>query len=266
MLLDVAEVADLPTARHVCWVVEDASSYATVAADIVRRGADLRHKTVVFGPEGSQRSGPAVDAAMAADPRVAYLGGGPLDRERMFSMFHEQSAIARAEGFLGLWVVADMDWLLPLDPSSEAIVGFELLLDRVVAELDATVVCAYRRTSFRHSAIGGSLSVHPVVAGVRETPPFRFCAAGGGSWRLSGEVDYTATSILGAAVAAASTNGPCTVDVSALDFIDVAGMRALVHATAGLDTPVVLEGASQVFRRAWQLCEFAAAAPRLTLS
>jgi hypothetical protein len=81
----------------------------------------------------------------------------------MFAMFRHQSTIARTEGYDGLCLVAEMDWLLPAHPTRDAIIGFELMLDRVVGELDATVVCAYRREAFSPETLMVTVAVHPVT-------------------------------------------------------------------------------------------------------
>jgi hypothetical protein len=104
-------------------------------------------------------------------------------------------------------VIADMDWLLPAKPTTEAIVDFEVLLDRVVAELDATVVCAYRSSSFSRETIRDVLAVHPTWFGHDEEPRFGFVSAGPDGWRLSGEVDLAVRSASAAALNAASSLG-----------------------------------------------------------
>ena len=103
-------------------------------------------------------------------------------------MFEEQSTRARSEGYRGLRLVADMDWLLPAAPTTDELVAFELWLDRHVPRLGATIVCAYRETSFDTDVLGGAGCVHPLGAG-SEAPQFKLVAGDAGSWRLVGEVD-----------------------------------------------------------------------------
>lgn len=163
---DDTRLGELPAGSHVCWVVDDQAAYDRSAADLLSGGAALNQKLGAFGPEGSDSlAAVGAGAAITADPHVAFLDRGPLSPDTMFARFREQSALAREEGFDGLRVMADMDWLLPGRPTTASIIGFELLLDRVVDELGATVVCAYRCSSFDTEAITGALAVHPTALG-----------------------------------------------------------------------------------------------------
>lgn len=246
-------LTDLPPGGHVCWVVDDPARYARVAADLLGDGAATGQKTVAFGPGGGGLLGAlAAGADLAADPRVAFLGGGPLASEAMLAAFREHTGLARAQGFSGLRVVADMDWLLPAGPSSAEIAAFELQLDRVVRELGATVVCAYSRSSFDERALAGALCVHPIVAGVGEPPAFRLTAADDGAWALSGEVDLAVAEVFADALAVVGDHAPSVVDVSGLEFIDVTGMRAIAGASRDARAPIVLRGAPGWLRCAWR--------------
>ena len=112
------------------------ADYLERAARLLVQGESTGQKTVLFGPELSgdlNALRPA--AAVVADPYVAFLNKGALEPEAIFAAFREQTAAARAQGFSSLRVVADMDWLLPAHPDIDAIVGFELLLDRLVGEI-----------------------------------------------------------------------------------------------------------------------------------
>jgi anti-anti-sigma regulatory factor len=264
---DASQLGELSGGSHVCWVVGDSAEYTKRAANVLSQGRAAGQKTVVFGPEGSDvRAQLGPSAVMVADPHVAFLDSGPLEPATMFAMFREQSALAVAEGYAGLCVVADMDWLLPGKPTSDAVVGFELLLDRVVAELNATVVCAYRRASFDTDAITGALAVHPINVGHDEDPPFRFVAGLAGSWQLSGEIDLAVASEFAAAFAAvAATPGGCVVNAGGLTFIDVAGMRAIAMASRTPGVSVRLNGATATLRRAWELAHFDGIAPAVEL-
>lgn len=263
---DVATLATLTPGSHVCWIVDDDATYVEWASVLLRDAVAANEKAVLFGPEGSR---PLVElaslAVQVADPRVAFLGGGSLDAESMFAMFREQTALARAEGYARLRVVADMDWLVPAHPTIDDVVAFELLLDKHVNELDATIVCAYRKGSFDTGALAGARCVHPIDAGSAGPPQFRLVAAGNDEWRLAGEIDIAVADEFAAAFSTAAGSAPCTVDVSALDFIDVVSMRALAKAARASGTPIRLLGAAPPVRRSWELAGFGEVAPTVEL-
>lgn len=246
---------DTPKGGHVAWAVGSDDEYVSVARDLVARGMALGEKIAVFGPSGSHPRRMLENmASIAADPLVDFLAGGPIEPETMFAMFREQVALARSEGYDGLRVMADMDWLLPASPPPHAIMSFELLLDRIVAELGATVFCVYHRRSFADDALHATSSVHPLVFGT-EQPQFRITYGGGGTWSLSGEVDMAVHDLFETAVRT-TAGGPCVIDVSGLEFIDAAGLRTLTAVIASSGEDVTLRGGRSGFRRVWEAGRF----------
>ncbi len=233
-ILPDAEIRDLGVSGHVCWLVSDPGAYEGLAAALLAEGDGLGQRSVAFGPD-------------AADP------GTPA---AIMNLIRELAAKASADGYGGLRIVADMDCILPLHLSTADIVAFELQLDRLLSELNATVVCAYRQSSFDITAIAGALAVHPGQLGSGPRPPFRFVAGPQRHWRLSGEVDMSMQEAFAAACGTAATLGDCVIDVTGLSFIDIAGMRALAHGARAADDGIRLRGASADLRRLWDMCGF----------
>ena len=263
---NIAELRDMSPGSHVCWVVRDADEYVSLGAEVLAATSATSEKPVVFGPDGSARDELARTATVAADPRTAFLDGGPLEPGRMFAMFEEQSALAAREGYCGLRLVADMDWLLPLQPSTDEVLSFELLLDRHASRLGATIVCAYRSDSFDRGLLLGASCVHPIDIGHEARPQFKLIAGEDESWRLLGEVDVAVETDFGTAIGTALAAGPCTIDASGLDFLDIPAMRQLAQTAQRLRTSVRLTGARPVVRRGWQSAGFAAIAPLVELA
>lgn len=250
--------AVLPGGGHICMIVDDDQGYTDLAADFLRTGSSAREKTVAFGPLGSAGQERLASLAdVVADPYVDVLDLRPLEPERMLAMFREQTALAAAEGFARVRVAADMDWLLPAGPSGEEAIEFEVLLDRVASELDATVLCAYRRTSFERVTLLGMACTHPIVVTSDVQPPFKLVAGAGGRWVLSGEIDIACTSVLAAALRATATSR-WVVDVAGLDFIDIAGMRTIALTAAEVGLTLELCGARPQLRRLWSAVGFEA--------
>ncbi len=243
-ILPDAAIGDLGVSGHVCWLVSDPGAYDGLAAALLAEGDGQGERTVAFGPG-------------ALDP------GTPA---AIVSLIRELAAKALADGYGGLRVVADMDCILPLHLSTADIVAFELQLDRLLSELDATVVCAYRRSSFDTKAIAGALAVHPVQLGSGPRAPFRFVAGPQRHWRLSGEVDMSMREAFAAACGTAATLGDCVIDVTGLSFIDISGMRAIALGARAAGDAIRLHGASADLRRFWDICGFKDFAPEVQLS
>lgn len=262
---DIANLSPLPAGSHVCWLVDDAASYIPAARWLLAEGVRLAQKPVLLGPAGIV---PLADpaAAVVVGPRAAFPGGEALDPVALTEVFRRHAALAAAEGYDGLRVVADMDRLRPERPATGTIVAFEVLLDRLVAESDATVVCAYDPSSFDTAAILGALSAHGLQAGHGPEPQFRLVSDSATTWRLAGEVDQSVSSTFSAALGAAAALGDCTIHVGDLRFVDVAGMRAIACAARAADGEVRLHGASATLRRHWKLGGFDQAAPMVSLA
>jgi MEDS: MEthanogen/methylotroph, DcmR Sensory domain/STAS domain len=256
------EAGRLSAGNHVCWLVDDPAAYLSRGASLLAEGKRRAQKPVLFGPVGSASFARLESAAaVAVDPLAAFLGGGQLDPAVMVKTFHEQSMQALAGGYQGLRLVADMDWLLPTRPAPGEIAAYETHLDRLAAELDATVICAYRRSSFDAAVIDGALAVHSTVDGHGADPRFRFLSAGRGRWRAAGEIDIAVSSLFRAAFTAALKYGDCVVDLRQLGFIDLSGVRAIAVGASTGAARVELQGAPSMLRRYWQVCGFGSAAP-----
>lgn len=230
-------------ASHVCWVVDATTSYADVAAQLLEYGAESGLKPLSYGDGQGTREASSLLASLRAD-----------------------SEAARGEGFAGVLVVAAMDTLLPTDSSTEAIVSLEVALDALVAELGATLVCAYPSSVFDTSALIAALCVHPARLGSDQIPQFRVTAGVAATWHVSGDVDVAVTSTFAAAVRAVSVVDPCVLDVASLEFIDVAGMRIIAEAARANARTIVLQGASSSLRRHWALCRFDEFAPTVAFT
>jgi hypothetical protein len=192
---------------------------------------------------------------MELDPADAVLGGAPLDPAAVYAMLRTVAVTAREQGYRGLRLVADMDWMVPTPGPAET-AAYELLLDQVVTDLGATVVCAYRAEHFDADTIAEAVAVHPSTLGpVAVEPGFRFWNVGGDVWEVSGDVDLFNADAFARALATA-TKGVSSIRLrtSGLRFIAVAGVGALGEVTHFRpDLRIVVEGASASFLKCWTL-------------
>lgn len=173
--------AALASGGHVCLVVDDEAAYDELAAGFLRHDRAAREKHVVVGPFGSGARRPASTAGHVIDPYDDLLGRGALQPGRLIARLRDDAAAAAADGYRRLRVVADLDWLLPTSPTLEEIVALEVLLGRAVADLDATVLCAYRRRSFGPDVLRAVASLHTAFAG-GVPPSFTLVAGDDAGW------------------------------------------------------------------------------------
>lgn len=260
MSRDLTDLAGLGPGDHVYWRVEDADD--RLLDPFLADGSRHNDKLTFFGP-ATARFG---DGA-SIDPYVAFLGAGTFDPGVMYETFRREAAAARDEGHRALRLVADMDWLLGPAPDAETVLSFELLLDEVVGETGATVVCAYRTGSFPANDVRALATVHPLRLGDGARPPFRVWSAGDGGWAIAGEVDVSTAGAFRTSIETlAASRRDLRVDIHGLRFIDAAGIRAVTTAArSNPDTSITLIGPTRVFERCWALLDCASAAPTVEL-
>jgi hypothetical protein len=143
-------LSELGPADHVCWVVGSDDDYSALARVCVADGRAAGDKVFVFGPDASARP----EGDVVADPFVIGLDRGPLRPAAMLDTFRRESAAAVAEGYRGVRVVADMDWVLSASPTPDDVTAFEIELD--VANV-ATFALALATLGRPHSRLTLSL-------------------------------------------------------------------------------------------------------------
>lgn len=255
-MVEYSESDQSGSGSHVCWVVDSAAEFEAWTADCMAEGVGRGEKLFRFAPQATVDGAPMNAAVTWADPHLAFLGGGRVDPQVMYAMFRRETEAVRREGYQGLRLVADMDWLMSCPPDRTELADFELLLDEVVRELGATVVCAYRTAHFDAATIADMVAVHPVTVGnVPVDPGFRIWNVASGVWEVTGEIDSLNVEAFRRALASISRETPLLrLRTSGLRFIAVSGIQALVQVVRSRpDLRVIVDDARPAFRRCWDL-------------
>ena len=262
---------------HVCWSFDGAADLAgAVVAHLDegrRRGeqlllvggpraalldllADLPHRDALLdsGQLGLQATG---------DPSAAWSGLVPLEQVGRY-----RAAVQEAldGGRTGLRVVADVTALVRAGrPGRRRLHAYEGLVDALVGTVPMTALCLYDR-SVGADALGPVAVLHPVQhLGARQ--PLAHLSGRGRRLALHGEVDTTEAAHVRTALVdlagelPAGLPGEVVLDVSDLDFLDVAGGRALEGARsdlAGSGIGLRLTGARRHVRRCLDLFDLVA--------
>lgn len=263
----MAGLGALAPGDHVCWAVESDDDYDRIVELCMADGNRAGDKVFYFGPQASLAASPlSAMAAVAVDPRAACLDGGPLVADHVLRSFRQEAAAAAGAGFRAMRVVVDMDWVAGLATTDE-LTAFELNLDAAVHELGAVVICAYRSSTFSAQEVARVNSAHPQeFGGLSDDLGFRVWSGGSQCWDVSGEVDCFNADAFGFAIASAAASGPVRLRLHGLEFIDVAGMRAIATAAeSGSQVRIQLDSPSDTFARCWELLGYDALAPGVEL-
>lgn len=271
---EVGAVSGLDTLEggdHVAWFLDRTVDFAALAGRFFQQGTTRGDKLLMFAPQRRAVSRlPIGDGVTVFDPRKAFLAGGGCTtvRNRRFgSVLREQKALASTEGYRGVRLIVDMDWLLGSTVTHDEVIELEQGLDEATAAEKALVVCAYRLESFTAAEIAGVACVHPGT--LNDAPGevgFRMWAVSSNRWNLSGEIDLRARSVFPALLtSAARGREQLRLDCAGLDFIDAAGTRAIAHVACETATPLYLEHTSDSLRSLWRLLGLEAYAPKVGL-
>lgn len=164
---------------------------------------------------------------------------------------------ALRDGYRGLRVCSEIVTLLGSDGACDQWCGYEVRADLLVSRLPSIVVCACDLRRASPTVMSDLHAVHSQHAGAPTCPsPFRMHAGPRGLF-LSGEVDASSADRVGRWLAEALPDMPePVVDVAGLEFIDAAGMWALLDSAHAHPEGLRLTGTSERFRRVWAVCGY----------
>jgi hypothetical protein len=264
---DHGTLNDLPeagTTDHLCWVYDDDALFDRAVEAFLSGGLERGERLLCVGERvieslrASHRLAEKVAALMAAGAlqtqtlAQAYEAAGPFLAENQRTYYETATRRALAEGYRGLRVIAEVS-VLAADPVTRSeLVRWEHVADGLIAQnVGFTAMCAYNG-ELADEALADIASVHPVVHTPDAVPAFQLFFDDG-RIVLAGSVDTFGADRLSRALAA-SPVGPegAVLDLGPLEFVDVAGCRAVVLWARGLEArsvPVEIRGASPLFRR-----------------
>lgn len=279
-------VQDLALHDHVCWVYSTDAEYRTVLtsylSDGLRRGERVMYlrapdedgeliaeylTTAGIPVAGKVASGQLVLAAAESE----YLVGGQLDPDERLRGYGAAVSTAIDDGFHGLRVAADVSWLLDLPEIRAAWTSYEFRADLLAADLPITGLCAYGGRRCRPGDLALVESLHRCVMRGGPAGPdsgFRLHGQLDGSVRLRGELDLRYAGQVGELLSGAATSRAAVLDLTDLEFVDMAAMRGIALACeAMIDAHggATIRGASPMFRRVWHMGAFDRAVPAIVM-
>jgi ABC-type transporter Mla MlaB component len=196
--------------------------------------------------------GPAMQSGRfeLRDAAAAYTTPGGFDADAMVGSLLDEQARALEEGYTGLSICGNVGAGLRGVAGAD-VAGYEDRLNTELGGDDRVLLCQYDHVSFDAGTLGEVAAVHRVVlspalaavgrrgalAAARVTPP--------DTLRLAGELDFEVADTV-AGVLAEEFPTPRRVDAADLEYIDVAGMRAL---RGGSGAAIEISAASDAVRR-----------------
>ena len=258
-------------ADHVCWVYEDEEEFVDVARRYLEEGLARGERLLYVGEphpaELATDDGPLADvdgliargALEVLDLRAGYQSRGSFTPAEQLAFYEAATADARAAGYTGLCVVAEISGLAADPVRRPELVRWEHLADDFMGSGSGMrALCAYR-SDLGRDALTDVASVHPLVHDDAGGPPFRVWIEGE-AIALGGALDTFGADRLEQVLTGTHVDRPVvTLDLSAVEFVDVGGSRAIARWARRLQdrgSRLELAGTSRVFRRMWRILDF----------
>lgn len=244
--------------------------------DFALRGLDRGERLLAVGERvlDSLRRGPAPLADLdrligegvleTLTVAEAYGSGGTFDPQRQLEFYDSATRRALGEGHRGLRVLADITPLAVDADRRAELVRWEHLADEYVAHGPGmSAMCVYSG-DLDPDTLTDVASAHPLVhAAGHGAPSFRVFFEDG-HLAVAGSVDTFVAGRLARMLAASPVPSPATLDLSRVEFIDVAGCRTIAawaHELHERSVSVSIVGASRLVRRMWDLLALTELAP-----
>lgn len=259
-------VADTRLGDHLCLPIEsDAERLAETAVfaeHALRRGGQVLVLCHTESPEEMivhlTKRVPGARGALAANRLVVrssddlQLAGGTYVRQRVLDDFRDLRDHARHAGHRGLWVIADMAWILSGLPGAHIPPEHEALGNLAFLEGGAAGVCIYDVRKFPRKLMERFCSAHPVTLG---QAALRFASRDGTrDLVLSGEADLTNRMAFTTVIDdLRHVEGHVRIDAGELNFADVHAVRVLadVERCRGFGATTIT--GSRRVNRIWEL-------------
>jgi ABC-type transporter Mla MlaB component len=197
--------------------------------------------------ERAQRSG-QIEVLPA---REAYAPDGTFEVERMLARLREEHERALAAGHAGLHLLAEMSWALGGVAGAERVHEYEARVDRMMDDCPTAVfLCEYDHGRFSIGALADAVETHavdlaPELAALRRAGRLGAARLPGETLRLAGELDFGSAEAVGSMLGA-QAGLRLQLDLADVDYIDVAGLRAL---RGPLRRPLTITSISTPVRR-----------------
>lgn len=162
---------------HVTHIYDDLDEAAYITARFLRQGLIRGMRCLYFADESAIKtvSDTLIDAVvvLAAERERGALSitavppGSqhmlPRGPDTIAALMQEAASQAQRDGFLGLWLVADLTWMLPDGPEIQRLYGCEARLDRLVKAAPVAALCQYDQERLTQASMGAVLHSHPLM-------------------------------------------------------------------------------------------------------
>jgi anti-anti-sigma factor len=239
---------------HACLLHSSETGRHSAALRFVRRGLGEGQKVVYVAGERRRdavacslaASGPDLAGAIAAGrldvrpPNEAYLEGRGFDAGRTIERLRDEIASAPGEGFSGMRIAAEMDWVPSSGTDPRSLIDYESRVEELLRQTGTAALCQYDRRSFDLETTREAERVHHLVLAERDAQGGAPCEllierGPSGETVLRGEADGRSAESLARSLAVTiARSDDVRLDLRDLSYVGAAGLRAIRDAGEAL--------------------------------
>jgi signal transduction histidine kinase len=170
-------LARLRQGDHLCLIYESAAEKTAALVPFFKAGLAARERCLSVGHASDSRRLEAalqeqgVQVASELDRgalvlltrRQDWLPGGRFEPGAMTDLLRQAEQQALDDGFFGLRVSWDMEWLLDGVPGAERLIEYEAELNRFLGDSRTSALCRYARPRSSAALIESILHTHPLA-------------------------------------------------------------------------------------------------------
>ncbi|MFK0181716.1 MEDS domain-containing protein [Streptomyces xanthochromogenes] len=243
-------IDDVGHGDHLCLAFADDAEQRRVVTSYLQVGLDRGERVLYFADQNTpgqvlnwlREAGTDPAAALDSGQLTvttaddSYLADGPFDADAMVTALHKEVSDCLAAGYTGLRVSGEMSWALRDIPGADRLDEYERKVNAVFAGHAASAICQYDARRFDAASLHSFDRRHPAIVAPHPlftSPSLDLVPSlrnGQQALRVIGDVDYHSFQAFSSALESIlDWPGDLTVDMNSLQFIDLAGMRALVR-------------------------------------
>jgi signal transduction histidine kinase/ActR/RegA family two-component response regulator len=170
-------LARLRQGDHLCLIFENPEEPSAALVPFFKTGLAAGDQCLYIGPAAAARR---IEHALAQQKipvgrelergalvmlteRKRWLPDGRFDPGVMMDLLRQTEQQALDDGFHGLRITWDMDWVLDGAPGAGRLIEYEALLNRFLTGSRTSALCRYDRTSTPASRLESVLHTHPLA-------------------------------------------------------------------------------------------------------
>jgi len=234
---------------HVCLLYDENADRDSYVGDFVRAGLEAGDKVLWVADGGAAEATELMAARdfdvseflasgqlVVKDRTETYLGSGRFDAQATLNCIRAEARESEAEGYPSIRITGDLSWASPDVAGPPGLREYECAVDELLRDTGYIGVCQYDTRQLAPAALTSAVQAHRAVVSHRSqevlaTPLLTLLVItrdANGVLSLYGDVDNSNVDEFDAALAAAiGSPGAVVLDLTHLNFIDVAGLRVL---------------------------------------